>query len=150
MRSASKCPQHCSPVPTRLSSEGAVLSFPLLISLQLLSARGPVGNRRPLSRDLNVVERVSIADRLTPWVVTPPPASPRTDVTIAIILSVPLRRSSHWGTLRMIAMVTSVLGLAGGKLTTHGVRRSAMLTRSTTLRSRDSGQRLPTGPQRWA
>ena len=41
------------------------------------------------------------------------------------------------GTLRVIGMVTSVLGIAGGKLTTHGVGRSAMLTRSTTLRSRE-------------
>ena len=36
---------------------------------------GPVGNRCPLSRDLNVVERVSIADRPTPWVVNFPPGN---------------------------------------------------------------------------
>ena len=54
------------------------------------------------------------------------------------------------GTLRMIGMGTSSSGLPAGKLTTHGVGRSAMRTRSTTLRSRDSGQRLPTGPQCWA
>jgi hypothetical protein len=54
------------------------------------------------------------------------------------------------GTLRMIGMVTSVLGLAGRKVDDPWHGASVMLTRSTTLRSRDSGQRLPTGPQRWA
>jgi hypothetical protein len=42
------------------------------------------------------------------------------------------------------------LVLPGGKLTTHGATRWATLTRSIALRSRDSGQRLPTGPQRLA
>ena len=54
------------------------------------------------------------------------------------------------GTLRMIGMVTSVLGLAGRKVDDPCLGRSAMLTRSTTLTSRDSGQRLPTVAQHWA
>ena len=39
------------------------------------SAGPPVGNRWPLSRDLNVVERVSIAHRVAPWVVNFPPGN---------------------------------------------------------------------------
>jgi hypothetical protein len=35
-----------------------------------------VGNRCPLSRDLNVVERVSVAHRVAPWVVIFPPGKP--------------------------------------------------------------------------
>lgn len=35
-----------------------------------------MGNRCPLSRDLNVVERVSIADRSTPWDVNFPSGKP--------------------------------------------------------------------------
>ena len=50
------------------------------------------------------------------------------------------------GTLRMIGMVTSVLGLPDGKLTTHGATRWATLTRSIALRCRDSGQRVVTPP----
>ena len=39
------------------------------------------------------------------------------------------------GTLRVIGMVTSVLGIAGRNLTTHGATRWATLTRSIALRS---------------
>ena len=54
------------------------------------------------------------------------------------------------GTLRVIGMVTSVLGIAGRKVDDPWRERWATLTRSIALRSRDSGQRLPTGLQRLA
>ncbi len=39
------------------------------------NAGAPWGNRCPLSRDLNAIERVSVAHRVAPWVVNFPPGN---------------------------------------------------------------------------